>query len=60
MLPPIGADWTRDYLARAFEHKTMKDASTRAENAVYEPSVSPQVVAKLLSVALAFRDCNGA
>ena len=26
---------TRDYLARAFEHKTMKDASTRAENAAY-------------------------
>jgi len=45
---------TRDYLARAFEHKTMKDASTRAEDAAYDPSVSAQVVAKLRSVARAF------
>lgn len=41
------ANWsrldTRDHLARAFEHKTMKDASTRAENATYDPSVPPHV-----------------
>ena len=53
------ANWsredTREYLARAFEHKTMKEASTRAENATYDPSVPPQVVAKLRSVARAFR-----
>jgi hypothetical protein len=46
---------TRDYLARAFEHKTMKEASTRAENATYDSSVPPPVVAKLRSVARAFR-----
>jgi hypothetical protein len=54
------ANWsrmdTRDYLARAFEHKTTKEASTRAENATYNPSVPPQVVAKLRSVARAFRE----
>jgi hypothetical protein len=47
---------TRDYLARAFEHKTMKDASTRAENATYDASVPPQVASKLRSVARAFRE----
>lgn len=47
---------TRDYLARAFEHKTMKDASTRAENAKYDASVPPQVVSRLRSVARAFRE----
>jgi hypothetical protein len=54
------ANWsrldTRDYLARAFEHRTMKDASTRAENATYDAAVPPQVVAKLRSVARAFRE----
>jgi hypothetical protein len=34
----------------------MKEASTRAENATYDPSVPPQVVAKLRSVAKAFRE----
>jgi hypothetical protein len=47
---------TREYLARAFEHRTMKDASKRAENATYDSSVSPQVAAKLRSVARAFRE----
>jgi hypothetical protein len=47
---------TRDYLARAFEHKTMKDASTRAENATYDSSLPPLVVSKLRSVARAFRE----
>ncbi len=59
MVQDASANWsredTRDYLARAFEHKTMKEASTRAENATYDPSVPPQVVAKLRSVARAFR-----
>ena len=47
---------TRDYLARAFEHKTMRQAFTWAENATYAPTISPQVVAKLRSVARAFRE----
>lgn len=52
---------TRDHLARAFEHKTMKEASIRAENATYDPlnndpSVPPLLVAKLRSVAKAFRE----
>lgn len=54
------ANWrrrdTRDHLARAFDHGTMKDASTRAENATYDPSVSRQVVDKLRAVARAFRE----
>jgi hypothetical protein len=54
------ANWsradTRDYLARAFEHSTMKQACTWAENATYDPAISPQVVAKLRSVARAFRE----
>jgi hypothetical protein len=61
LIQDASANWsrldTRDYLARAFEHKTMKEASTRAENATYDdPSVPPQVVAKLRSVARAFRE----
>jgi hypothetical protein len=60
LIQDASANWsrldTRDYLARAFEHKTMKEASSRAENATYERSVSPQVVAKLRSVAKAFRE----
>jgi hypothetical protein len=47
---------TRDYLARAFEHGTMKAASTRAENTVHDSSVPSQVVAKLQFVARAFRE----
>ena len=47
---------TRDYLARAFDHKTMKDASVRAENATYDRSIPPPLVAKLRSVARAFRE----
>src|SRR5580692_1579368 len=60
LVQEASANWsradTRDYLARAFEHKTMKDASTRAENATYDSSVSPQVATKLKSVARAFRE----
>jgi hypothetical protein len=60
LIQDASANWsrmdTRDYLARAFEHKTMKEASTRVENATYNPSVPPQVVAKLRSVARAFRE----
>jgi hypothetical protein len=60
LIQEASANWsrsdTREYLARAFEHKTMKDASTRAENAAYEPSVPPQVVARLRSVARTFRE----
>jgi hypothetical protein len=60
LIQEASANWsrvdTRDYLARAFDHRTMKDASTRAENATYETSVSPRVVAKLRSVARAFRE----
>ncbi len=60
LIQDASANWsrldTRDYLARAFEHKTMKEASTRAENATYDPSVSPIVAAKLRSVARAFRE----
>jgi len=47
---------TRDYLARAFDHKTMRDASSRAENGTYDRSVNPAVVKKLRSVAKAFRE----
>ena len=54
------ANWnhkaTKDYLARAYEHKTMNDASKHTENATYPPSVSPTVVAKLRAVARAFRE----
>jgi hypothetical protein len=52
--------WTnipsRDYLARAFEHRTMKQASTWAENATHDPSVPQQIVTKLRPVARAFRE----
>jgi hypothetical protein len=47
---------TRDYLARAFAHRTMKQACTWAENATYDPANSPLVIAKLRSVARAFRE----
>ncbi|SPF54851.1 conserved hypothetical protein [Candidatus Sulfopaludibacter sp. SbA4] len=47
---------TRDYLARAFDHKTMKEASTRAENATYDPGIDNRIVARLRSVAKAFRE----
>jgi uncharacterized protein (UPF0332 family) len=60
LIQEASANWsradTRDYLARAFGHRTMKDASTRAENATYDSSVPPQVAAKLRSVAKAFRE----
>jgi len=54
------ANWnrrdTRDFLARAFDHKTMKDASARAESARYDPTVDPQVVSRLRKVVRAFRE----
>ena len=54
------ANWsrtdTRDYLARAFDHKTMKDSSLRAENAHYDLSVPSRVAGRLRSVARAFRE----
>lgn len=60
LVQEASANWsradTRDYLARAFEHRTMKQACTWAENATYDPAISPQVVAKLRSVARAFRE----
>src|SRR5580658_4790791 len=60
LIQEASANWsradTRDYLARAFEHRTMKQACTWAENATYDPAISPQVVARLRSVARAFRE----
>jgi uncharacterized protein (UPF0332 family) len=60
LIHDASANWsradTRDYLARAFQHRTMKQACTWAENATYDPAISPQVVAKLRSVARAFRE----
>jgi len=60
LIQEASANWsradTRDYLARGFEHRTMKQACIWAENATYDPSISPQVVAKLRSVARAFRE----
>jgi hypothetical protein len=60
LIQEASANWsrsdTRDYLARAFEHRTMKEASKRAENATYATSANPQAVAKLRSVARAFRE----
>jgi hypothetical protein len=60
LIQESSANWsradTRDYLARAFEHRTMKQACTWAENATYDSAISPQVVAKLRSVARAFRE----
>jgi len=47
---------TRDFLARAFDHRTMKEASTRAENATYDHTINPEVVAKLRTVSRAFRE----
>ena len=59
LIQEASANWNshnvRDYLARAFAHKTMYNASKTAENALY-PSVSPQVATKLKSVARAFRE----
>jgi hypothetical protein len=60
LIQEASANWsrtdTRDYLARAFAHRTMKEASTRAENAAYDASIPPHVAAKLKSVARAFRE----
>ena len=45
LIQEASANWsradTRDYLARAFEHRTMKQACTWAENATYDPAISP-------------------
>jgi hypothetical protein len=41
-----------------FDHRTMNEASTRAENATYLPAVNPQVVSKLRAVARAFKNSN--
>jgi|SRR5579872_4676984 len=53
------ANWrrsdTRDYLARAFDHATMKKASTRIENADYT-GIDPALASKLKSVGRAFRE----
>jgi len=60
LIQEASANWsradTRDYLARAFEHRTMKQACKWAENATCDPAISSQVVAKLRSVARAFRE----
>jgi hypothetical protein len=60
LIQEASANWsradTRDYLARAFEHRTMKQACAWAENATYDPAISSQVVARLRSVARAFRE----
>jgi hypothetical protein len=60
LIQETSANWSRpdmrDYLARAFDHRTMKEASTRAENATYDPTINPQVVSKLRGVARAFRE----
>jgi len=60
LVQEASANWgradTRDYLARAFEHKIMREASKRAENATFGPAAPIQVVAKLRSVARAFRE----
>jgi uncharacterized protein (UPF0332 family) len=60
LIQEASANWsrsdTRDYLARAFEHRIMYQACKRVENAVYAASLSPQVVAKLRSVARAFTE----
>jgi hypothetical protein len=60
LIQEASANWsradTRDYLARAFDHRTMKQACTWAENATYDATISAQVVTKLRSVARAFRE----
>jgi hypothetical protein len=60
LIQEASANWsrpdTRDYLARAFEHRTMNQACKWAENATYSPTISPLVVARLRSVARAFRE----
>jgi len=49
----------REYLARSFDHRIMKEACTAAENASH-PNAPPQVVGKLKSVARAFRELQQA
>ena len=48
LIHDASANWTRpdtrDYLARAFDHKTMKEASTRAENAAYDHAKEEQAM----------------
>jgi hypothetical protein len=60
LIQEASANWnradTRDYLARAFEHGTMKKASSRAENRSYDSAAPPQAVVKLRFVARAFRE----
>ena len=60
LIQEASANWsradTRDYLARAFDHRIMKQACTWAENATYDTAISPQVITKLRSVARAFRE----
>ena len=59
LIQETSANWsridTRDFLARAFDHKNMRDASTRAENDIYDPAVSPEAVSKVRAVARTFR-----
>jgi hypothetical protein len=60
LIQEASANWSRkdmrDYLARAFEHGTMRQASEWAENRAYPLSVPAQVVTRLRSVARAFRE----
>lgn len=60
LIQEASANWsrtdTREFLARAFDHKTMKDASIRAENAAYDAKLSPGAVSKLRAVARTFRE----
>jgi hypothetical protein len=59
LIQEASANWSRAdtrLSCTRIRHKTMKDASTRAENATYDASVAPQVIAKLRSVARAFRE----
>ena len=51
---------SRQYLARSFEHKVMKDACTAAENASHPPTVPTATITKLRSVARAFRELQQA
>jgi hypothetical protein len=52
------ANWsrkdTREHLARAFDHRTMKSASERAENQAYPRDADLTVVSRLRSVARTF------
>jgi uncharacterized protein (UPF0332 family) len=60
LIQEASANWnkkdTRDYLARAFQHRTMLQASQRAENATYDSTIPIQVASKLRSVARAFKE----